>query len=66
MSRNDTDGIVHIVGGTLLHSNETYNDQSTGESSLPMVVKIVGSSLLGLLCLTGVLWFAIRYRRKSR
>ena len=54
------------TGGNLLHNNETYHGQSTGESSLPLVAKIVGSSLLALLCLSGVLWFAFRYRKKNR
>ena len=54
------------TGGNLLHNNETYHDRSTGESSLPLVAKIVGSLVLALLCLSGVLWFAFRYRRKSR
>ena len=54
------------TGGNLLHNNETYHDRSTGESSLPLVAKIVGSLVLALLCLSGVLWFGFRYRRKSR
>ena len=51
---------------TPLHNNETYHGQSAGESSLSRVAKIVGSSLSALLCLSGVLWLAFRYRRKSR
>ena len=54
------------TGGKLLHNNETYLDRSTGKPSLPLVANIVGSSLLALLCLGGGLWFAFRYRRKSR
>ena len=54
------------TGGTLLHNNDTYLDSSTGKSSLPLVAKIVGSLLLALLCLSGGLWFAFKYRRKSR
>ena len=53
------------IGGNVLHNNTTSHGQSTGESSLPLVAKIVGSSLLALLCLSGVLWFAFRHRRKS-
>ena len=54
------------TGGDHLHNNETYSGQSAGESSLPLVAKILGSSLLALLCLSGVLWFALRYLRKRR
>ena len=46
--------------------NETHHGHSTGESSLPLVAKIVGSSVLALLCFGGVLWFALRYLRKRR
>jgi len=53
------------TGGNLLLKSVTYHADSTGEPSLPLVVKIVGSSLLALLCLSGV-WFAFRYRRKCR
>ena len=54
------------IGGNLLHKNETFHGQSTGESSFALVAKIVGSSLLVLLCLSGVLWFLFRYRRRNR
>ena len=54
---------VDSTGGNL-HGNETYNGQSTGKSSLQLVAAIVGSSLLALLCLSGILWFAFRNRRK--
>ena len=54
------------IAGNLLHNNGTFHGQSTGESSLPLVAKIVGSSLLVLLCLSGVLWFVFRYRRSNR
>jgi len=54
------------TGGNILHNNGTYHGHSTGESSLLLVAKIVGSSLLALLCLSGVLWFALRYLRKRR
>ena len=77
MSENYTDFILSRVlsyfffsvystdstGGNL-HNNDTYHGQSTGESSLPLVAKILGSSISGLLFLSGVLWFALRYRRK--
>ena len=53
---------ANSAGGNRLHNNETY--QSTGESSLLLVAKILGSSISGLLCLSGVLWLALRYRRK--
>ena len=47
-----------------LHNNNTYHDgQSTRESSLPLLAKIAGGSLLALLCFSGLLWFALRYRR---
>ena len=79
MSENYTDFILSRVlsyfffsvystdatGGNL-HNNDTYHGQSTGKSSLPLEAMIVGSSLLALLCLSGALWFAFRYRRKSR
>ena len=52
--------------GNLVLKNETYHAESTGESSLLLAAKIVGSSLMALLCLSGILWFAFRYRRKSR
>ena len=52
--------------GNRLHNNETYHYQSPEESSLPLVAKILGSLLSALLCLSGILWFAFRYRRKSR
>ena len=61
-------GIFHFLvhsdstGENLVNKNETYHE-STGESSLPLVAKIVGP-LLALLCLSGILLFA--YRRKSR
>ena len=61
--------LVHSAdstGDNLLHNNETYRGQSNGKSSLPLEATIVGSLLLALLCLSGVLWFAFRYRRKSR
>ena len=51
---------------SILHNSETYPDQSNGESTLPLLAKFVGSSLLALLCSSGVLWFAFRYRSKSR
>ena len=51
------------TGENLVNKNETSHGESTGESSLPLVAKIVGP-LLALLCLSGILWFA--YRRKSR
>jgi len=54
------------TGGNLLLKSVTYHAESTGEPSLPLVVKIVGSSLLALLCLSRVLWFAFRYRKKNR
>ena len=54
------------IGGNLVHNNETFHGQSTGESSLPLVAKIVGSSLLVLFCLSGVLWLVFRYRRRNR
>ena len=53
------------IGGIVLQNNETaYHGQSTGESTLQLVATILGSSISGLLCLSGVLWFALRYRRK--
>ena len=52
-------------GGNLVLGNETFSSQSTGKSSLQLVATIVGSSLLALLCLSGILWFAFRNRRKS-
>ena len=57
---------LHSRGRNILHNNETHHGLSTGESSLPLVAKIVGSSLLALLCFSGVLWFAFRYRKKYR
>ena len=53
-------------GSNLPHNNQTYYGQKAGESSLPLVAKIAGSSLLVLLSLSAVLWFAFRYCRKSR
>ena len=53
-------------GGNLPHNNQTYHGQNTGESSLSLVAKIAGSSLLVLICLIGVLWFAFRYRRSRK
>jgi len=52
--------------GSNLLKNVTHHTESTGESSLPLVAKIVGSSLLALLCFSGIFWFAFRYRKKSR
>ena len=52
-------------GGHLL-KNVTYHAENTEKSSLPQVAKILGSSLLALLCLSGVLSFAFRYRKKNR
>ena len=48
-----------------LNTNETSRNQGTGEFSLPLMAKIVGSSVLSLLCLSGILWFGFRYRNKS-
>ena len=54
------------IGEKFLDKNETYEGQSAGESPFPLVAKIVGCSLLALLCLSGVLWFAFGHRKKSR
>ena len=54
------------TGGNFIHNNETDHGQSTGESSLLLVAKISGSSILALLCLSGILWFVLRHRRKNR
>ena len=53
------------TGGHLL-KNVTYHTGNTEKSSLPLIAKILGGSLLALLCLSGVLWFAFRYRKKNR
>ena len=61
--------IVFLVGVVLfssfLYSNSTGGDHLHGQRSLLLVAKILGSSISGLLCLSGVLWFALRYRRKQ-
>ena len=58
-----------VVFRSLLYSISTgdnhLHDQSNGQSSLLLVAKILGSSISGLLCLSGILWFALRYRRKQ-
>ncbi|KAL9957968.1 hypothetical protein ACROYT_G034928 [Oculina patagonica] len=50
----------------LHHKNATYLGLSTGNSSFPLVAKILGGSLLALLCFSGALWLALRHLRKSR
>jgi len=63
-------GVVSVYlnsrGSNLRHNNDTYHGQSTGEFYLSLVAKIVGSSVLGLLCFSGVLWFAFRYLKRNR
>jgi len=54
------------AGRNLVLKNVTSRAENTEESTWPLVATIVGSSLLALLCLSGVLWFAFKYRRKSR
>ena len=54
------------TGDNLLPKNVTYHAENTEKSSLPLVATIVGSSLLVLLCLSGVLWFGLRSRKKNR
>ena len=52
--------------GDNLPKNVTYHADNTEKSSLPLVATIVGSSLMALLCLGGVLWFGLRSRKKNR
>ena len=53
-------------GRNLVLKNVTSRAENTEESTLPLVATLVGSSVFALLCLSGVSWFAFRYRRKSR
>ena len=53
-------------GSNHLLKNVTSRAESTGKSSWPLVAKIVSSSLLALLCFSGILWFAFRSRKRNR